>query len=147
MIQISWTSRFSGNIIGHGVSMNKQIDLNIFSHSKFRTKFRLDEYDLALIKEKGMDVIRSHALRIVKERISQAIPSRDGKQTPFKGHPVFKAQHATATCCRNCLEKWHKIPKGRALTITEIDYIVLFIMKWIEARSTSASELLSEIRN
>ncbi|WP_251023391.1 DUF4186 family protein [Streptomyces sp. ISL-10] len=29
--------------------------------------------------------------------------------------PVFVAQHATATCCRTCLERWHVVPAGRAL--------------------------------
>jgi hypothetical protein len=46
----------------------------------------------------------------------------DGKQTPMRGHPVFIAQHATATCCRGCLEKWHAIPHGRALSEQEQRY-------------------------
>lgn len=37
----------------------------------------------------------------------------DGKQTPMRGHPVFIAQHATATCCRECLKKWHNIKKRK----------------------------------
>ena len=49
----------------------------------------------------------------------------------MRGHPVFVAQHATATCCRGCLEKWHRIPKGRELTETEQEYIVNVIMEWI----------------
>lgn len=48
------------------------------------------------------------------------------------GHPVFIAQHATATCCRNCLEKWHKISKGKKLKKEQIDYIVRVIIKWID---------------
>ena len=55
----------------------------------------------------------------------------DGKQTPMRGHPVFVAQHATATCCRGCLEKWHCIPKGRELTEAEQEYVVNVIMEWI----------------
>ena len=49
----------------------------------------------------------------------------------MRGHPVFISQHATATCCRGCLEKWHHIPKGRKLSNDEIDYVVDVIMKWI----------------
>lgn len=56
--------------------------------------------------------------------------------TPMRGephgHPVFLAQHATATCCRGCLEKWHGIPQGRALTTQEQEYVVSVIMKWIQ---------------
>lgn len=50
----------------------------------------------------------------------------------MKGHPVFIAQHATATCCRSCLEKWHHIEKGKKLNEYEIKYIVRVIMTWIK---------------
>lgn len=50
----------------------------------------------------------------------------------MRGHPVFIAQHATATCCRDCLYKWHHILKDEDLTQAEVDYIVLVIMRWIE---------------
>ena len=47
------------------------------------------------------------------------------------GHPVFLAQHATGTCCRDCLEKWHGIAKGRPLSDKEQKRIVDIIMQWI----------------
>lgn len=50
----------------------------------------------------------------------------------MKGHPVFIAQHATATCCRTCLYKWHKIPPNKELNKKEIDYIINIIMLWIK---------------
>lgn len=50
----------------------------------------------------------------------------------MRGHPVFIAQHATATCCRGCLYKWHKIPQNKELTEAEIDYVVDVIMTWIK---------------
>jgi len=46
-------------------------------------------------------------------------------------HPVFIAQHATATCCRKCIKKWDGIEKGRALNEKEIDYVVALIIGWI----------------
>lgn len=49
----------------------------------------------------------------------------------MKGHPVFIAEHATATCCRGCLYKWHKIRKGKDLSEKEIKYVVDIIMEWI----------------
>ena len=49
----------------------------------------------------------------------------------MRGHPVFIGQHATATCCRNCLYKWHHISKDKELSQEEIDYIVNIIMQWI----------------
>ena len=59
-------------------------------------------------------------------------PANDGQQTPMKGHPVFVAQHATACCCRSCLEKWHRIPAGKELNAEEQRYIVDVLMNWIE---------------
>lgn len=50
----------------------------------------------------------------------------------MRGHPVFIAQHATATCCRGCLNKWWKIPKGRELTEEEVDFVVRLIMAFIK---------------
>ena len=52
-------------------------------------------------------------------------------KTPMRGHPVFIAQHATATCCRGCLEKWHAIPHGRALSEQEQRYVVQVIHHWL----------------
>ena len=57
----------------------------------------------------------------------------DGKQTPTKGHPVFVAQHATATCCRECIRKWHKIQPGKELSRIQQDYLVDVIMTWIQS--------------
>ncbi|MEU6081408.1 DUF4186 family protein [Streptomyces sp. NPDC047108] len=45
--------------------------------------------------------------------MAPAEPYKDGRQTPYRGHPVFVAQHATATCCRGCPQRCHHIPQGR----------------------------------
>ncbi len=103
-----------------------------YGNSKFRSSFSLKANDMAYVKEKGMDTIRSHARDFVGKRLVPAEPANDGKQTPMKGHPVFIAQHATATCCRGCLEKWHRIPKGSELTAEQQEYAVNVLMEWIE---------------
>ncbi len=100
--------------------------------SKFRSRFKLRDKEKQYIQEKGLDKIRSHAEDFISKRLAPADISNDGKQTPMRGHPVFIGQHATATCCRGCLEKWHKIPKGRNLTDVEQKYIVDIIMEWIK---------------
>ena len=108
--------------------------LDSLKKSKFRAKFVLSEKDRNYIDTKGMDTIQSHAYDFVKQKFAD--PSRfiDGKQTAFRGHPVFIAQHATATCCRGCLEKWHKIEKTHILSSYEIDYIVSVIMRYLESQ-------------
>ena len=102
------------------------------SKSKFRSSFKLKEKEKLYIKEKGMEKIKEHAYDFITKRLANYPTVNDGKQTPMKGHPVFIAEHATATCCRKCLSKWHKIPPNRNLTKEEIDYIVNLIMLWIE---------------
>ena len=101
------------------------------SQSKFRSSFSLKANDRSYVSDKGMDKVRKHACDFIRKRLAQADIPNDGKQTPMRGHPVFVAQHATATCCRGCLEKWHHIPKGRELTENEQEYIVNVIMEWI----------------
>ena len=86
--------------------------------SKFRSSFHLKQKDIDYINEKGLDTIREHAREFIAKREAPAVIPNDGKQTPMKGHPVFVAQHATATCCRECIRKWHKIQPGRAKSDT-----------------------------
>ena len=100
--------------------------------SKFRSRFKLRTKDLEYIKSKGLDKIQSHACDFIRARIAPAKIPNDGKQTPMRGHPVFIAQHATATCCRGCIEKWHHYPKEVELTQTQQEYLVSVIMEWIK---------------
>ncbi|MEN6338434.1 MAG: DUF4186 domain-containing protein [Phycisphaerales bacterium] len=99
--------------------------------SEFRSRFHLRDKEAAYLQEKGLETILDHARDFVAKRLAPAEPSNDGKQTPMRNHPVFVAQHATATCCRGCLEKWHGIPKGRALSDREVLYVVAVIRRWL----------------
>ncbi len=101
------------------------------ARSKFRSRFQLSDKDWQYLSDKGFETIRAHAKELLKKRLAPAEPENDGKQTPMRGHPVFVAQHATGTCCRSCLLKWHGIPKGRALTDRELDTVVDVIMEWL----------------
>ena len=94
------------------------------SKSDFRKKFKLSQKDRLYLEQKGFDTIRSHAVDFIEKRIAPADIPNDGKQTPMRGHPVFTAQHATATCCRGCINKWHKFPKGVQLTKEQQKYLV-----------------------
>ena len=100
-------------------------------NSKFRSSFHLKQKDIDYINEKGLDTIKQHAEDFIAKREAPAFIPNDGKQTPMKGHPVFIAQHATATCCRKCIRKWHKMRPGRQLSKVQQDYLVDVIMTWI----------------
>ena len=99
---------------------------------RFRARFHL-RYgrDRALVELRGMEAVRRHAGELIAKRVAPAAPVKDGRQTPYRGHPVFVAQHATATCCRTCLERWHEIPRGHELTPDEQGYVVDVICRWI----------------
>lgn len=107
------------------------------SLSKFRNGFYLNTKDILYIRDKGFDTIMEHAEDFIRERIVPlSLPIKDGKQTPYKGHPVFKAQHATATCCRTCLMKYHKMPKNVQLSEDFIFYILVSIGAWLKKQTT-----------
>ncbi|EOV8480452.1 DUF4186 domain-containing protein [Klebsiella aerogenes] len=99
--------------------------------STFRSRFHLGAKERQYCYDKGPEVIDSHAADFIAKRLAPAQIANDGKQTPMRGHPVFIAQHATATCCRGCLEKWHAIPRGRELSGEEQRYVVQVIHRWL----------------
>ena len=105
----------------------------------FRAKFHLRGPDRATAILRGPSAIRVHARDLIAKRLAPAEPHNDGKQTPYRGHPVFVAQHATATCCRTCLRKHHGIEQGADLTPEQQDYVVDVICRWIEQELASSS--------
>ena len=100
--------------------------------SKFRSSFHLSSKDVEYINQKGMEAIENHARDFIRSRLAPAYIENDGSQTPTKGHPVFVAQHACACCCRSCLNKWYKVPKGVELTEIQQEKIVKLLISWIE---------------
>ncbi|MDP7206717.1 MAG: DUF4186 domain-containing protein [Pirellulaceae bacterium] len=102
------------------------------ARSRFRSSFALSGDDREYIQRKGWNVVLSHAADFVKQRLTPALPRNDGRQTPMKGHPVFVAQHATATCCRGCLAKWHGIEKGVPLSEDDVQHVLAVITKWLQ---------------
>lgn len=121
--------------------------LEKLNHSKFRSSFHLRKYQKEYINEKGMDVIETHARDFVRIRLAPATIENDGRQTPMKGHPVFIAQHATATCCRGCLCKWYHVPEHTELTSVQQEKIVRLIMAWIKKEMDEENETKRQRNN
>ncbi|WP_153110853.1 DUF4186 domain-containing protein [Propionivibrio limicola] len=107
--------------------------------SRFRRGFSLGKKERAYFLAKGRDTVVEHAQAFIAQRLAPAELPNDGKQTPFRGHPVFIAQHATATCCRKCLKKWHDIPAGRLLTPEEQAHVVDAIMRGLDEQDLPLS--------
>lgn len=120
------------------VDLSKRLDR--LARSRFRARFGLRQKDIKYFQEKGLENIMCHADRFIRGRLAPACPPRDGFQTPMRGHPVFIAQHATATCCRSCLKRWHGIEKGVDLTESQIAWILELIQTWF-ARQLDQSRI------
>jgi predicted Fe-S protein YdhL (DUF1289 family) len=103
----------------------------------FRRKFRLLGRELAYVETWGLAAVMKHGRKFIDERLAPAFPRNDGKQTPWRNHPIFVAQHATATCCRGCLEKVHEIAKGHELTASEKVHVLDVIERWIAEQLNS----------
>ena len=104
--------------------------------SKFRSRFRLGPKEQNYLQEKTLPVILEHGRQFIVQRLAAAEPRNDGRQTPMRGHPVFIAQHATATCCRGCLAKWHGIGRGTPLSQQQIDYVLGVIERWLQRQES-----------
>lgn len=106
--------------------------LRRLSLSRFRSKFRLCAADRRRAEELGPAALAQKASEILSARLFPACIPNDGRQTPWKGYPVFTAQHATACCCRGCFAKWWGVPAGRELSESEKAWAVGLIVRWIE---------------
>ena len=106
--------------------------LEKLSKSDFRSSFHLDESDRKYIENKGLETVRIHASDFISQRLAPSYIPNDGKQTPMRGHPVFKAQHACACCCRGCLNKWYNVPIEKELNKIQQEKIVNLLMAWIK---------------
>ena len=113
--------------------------LEKLDRSKFRSGFHLTKKEQLYLQEKGPAVIRQHAEDFVRQKRAPADPVNDGKQTPMHGHPVFKAMHATACCCRGCLNRWYKVPLHRELSPAAQEKIVNLLMAWIERQQNKGA--------
>jgi predicted Fe-S protein YdhL (DUF1289 family) len=102
--------------------------------SAFRRRFALGVREGRYLRERGVETVVAQAHELIAKRLAPQAPLNDGKQTPFRGHPVFIAQHATATCCRTCLAKWHGIAAGKVLDDAERRHVVDAIERWLRAQ-------------
>jgi hypothetical protein len=114
--------------------------LAALARSPFRSRFRLGPEDRRYLKRRGLALILRHATDFIAQRLAPARPKNDGRQTPWRGHPVFIAQHATATCCRSCLAKWHGLPAGRELTTQEQQYVLSVLENWFRRQSHAVED-------
>jgi hypothetical protein len=108
--------------------------------SSFRARFRLNADDRSYLVKHGLAKILEHGREFIQQRLAPAKITNDGRQTPLNGHPIFVAQHATATCCRKCLAKWHHIARGKELNELESRYVLNVLEHWLKYQQPLASK-------
>ena len=87
-------------------------------------------------RKRGKNLILDRAKEIITKKIAK-IPEGyyDYLCTKKEGSEIINyAQHATGTCCRNCLERWHNIPQDIILSEKQVDYCVGLVKLYIEDR-------------
>jgi hypothetical protein len=83
-------------------------------------------------RRKGVQGTEAAAERLLTRSVGPAFPYRDGHQVPYESNDIVHyAQHATAACCRKCIEYWHGIEPGREMTSEEISYLVKLVMNYV----------------
>ena len=87
--------------------------------------------ELSEIKEQIEKRLRESVYKGKKENLW------DGRQTPLEGKLIYYAQHATASCCRKCIEEWHGINRNVSLSNEQIIYLVELIMIYMKNRLES----------
>jgi hypothetical protein len=99
----------------------------------------IDERAVNHARRKGKASMRAAAERRIRTSVGVK-NSFDGRQTPKEGNALYYAQHATACCCRKCIEEWHGIPQDRPLTEEEIKYMAELCVLYIDQRLPQLTE-------
>jgi hypothetical protein len=95
----------------------------------------LSEYAESYAIRKGKHALRGAVRHQLDKAIGSPMHPRQGRQTPRETSEnatvVHYAQHATATCCRACLEEWHGIESGADLDDSQLDYLTDLVMLYV----------------
>lgn len=135
---VNWNrvkARNLSDVKGTFEELGREYIRHVFFHASF------DEAAKAEAQALGLDGLKAKISLLLEKKIGKAQIFRDGTQTKKQGSALYYAQHATATCCRKCLEYWHGIERGRDLISEELIYCEGLVSCYLDAR---AVELMSE---
>lgn len=116
----------------------KSLKFELIRHHFWHLEIDLRAMNYA--RRKGITGLRVAAEKRIRTSVGSAKPWRDGTQTPMSGNPLYYAQHATATCCRKCIEYWHGVETSRPLTEEEIQYFTALANMFIQERIPNLAE-------
>jgi hypothetical protein len=110
-------------------SLNKELIRNVFWNTK------IEDVAIYNAKKKSRSEIREEAKTLLSRRVGKLNTFIDGRQTPLgKENIVNYAQHATATCCRKCMDAWYKIPKENELTEVQLEFCTDLVMSFVDEK-------------
>jgi Domain of unknown function (DUF4186) len=106
----------------------------------------IDEKAINHALRKGRVLLNIASHKRLVQSVGRVKPFHDGFQTPYSGNIIYYAQHAVAACCRKCVDYWHGIPEGRALTEDEIEYLDSLVNLYIKERLPDLPDRPTKIR-
>ena len=108
-------------------SLKSELIRHVFWH------LPINQRDIDKALKIGSIEVENKIIDRMTKTIGIANPYRNG-YTPYSGNVIFYAQHATATCCRRCMEYWYDIPMGKPLTKDEISFSKDLIQLYLKER-------------
>jgi Domain of unknown function (DUF4186) len=78
--------------------------------------------------------LHNKAQKVVRERVGRTQHPKEGQQTTWNQDVIAYGQHAVAACCRQCVEYWHGIERGRPLTDDEVRRLTALVTIYLDLR-------------
>ncbi len=125
----------------------KSLERELFRHVYWHTT--LDKRAINHARRKGISGIHEAAKQRLKSSVGAPRSElfRDGSQTPLSGNTIYYAQHATATCCRRCIEAWHGLDREQPLSDEQLGYMTDLVMHYIKKRVPDLAEYGIKVPN
>jgi hypothetical protein len=121
--------------------MKNELIRHVFWHTP------IEELTIQHAEARGRHELRIKAAKLIKSRIGKKT-FMDGRQTPLTGKEIINyAQHATATCCRKCLEAWHNIPQDAVLNEAQISFCADLVMVYINERVPNLKDKSNSVQH
>ncbi|MGB7290958.1 MAG: DUF4186 family protein [Thermodesulfobacteriota bacterium] len=121
--------------VEHSFTMLKtELIRHVFWHTP------IDQRAINHARRKGRQKLREAAQNRLWKYVANEENFREGRQTPRQGNIIYYAQHATACCCRRCMEYWHDIPVGIKLSQNQVEYFLELIMLYVKDRLSDLKE-------
>jgi hypothetical protein len=109
------------------------LKLELIRHEYWCSK-AIDPKAETLAYRTGLTRLRADAESVIRKSVGPHQHPAQGRQTKWDGNIIYYGQHATACCCRRCIEVWHGIPRNRDLTEDEVRYFIELLCVYMRHR-------------